>query len=746
MAKLALTPAPPIKPGDPIGPKDWITDLLAQFVVWLSEAVAYVLNTLSAGLNTLVIKLSSTISSLLGALDDALEGIVLTLRAWTTTVTTLFNNILVSIQNAVTELFSALYNSTVAVIDKITTFVSKTADQVKALIQSVIDKTVGFFADAVKAIKDVALKIVEDLGVALAKLTDKIFAPIADVILRLKDAIKANEDAITAEWKRLVAASDSLLSETLADLADLATAFKVAMDGLSKTVDKGVAAIDKTTLDAIDRLVKLLFADQSPQAAGMINDFLHKSMSSPSTVQEFRNTISGAVALLGDSNWITRSVGTGLLLAVSAVPGYWNIGQAYGNIVLQELAINMPFNVLSPSDAIGAYRRTALDRGEAATNIRKGGFSERDANLMIDNSNIVPNPELVMAAWLREAIDDGVMEDALFQQGYSAGWRGVYAEMVRIIPPVQDLITMAVREAFTPDIAATFGQYDDFPEAFADWARKQGLSHEWAERYWAAHWSLPSAEQGFEMLHRGVIQPDELSKLLRALDVMPFWRDKLTQIAYYPYTRVDIRRMHKVGILDDAAVLKAHKDLGYDQEHAQNLTDFVIKLNSKKPAEDDAELGKLTRGTILGFYRDGLLARERAHQLLVTAGATSEGAELYLEDVDLDVERTNRGQEVTLAVDMFTAGILTFEEATDRLNQLGLATLEVKNATDKLVRASKAITKLPSLADGTKFFVKGLITKDDYTDLLRRLGYAAKWVAAYVKVAEEEVKNAAKSG
>jgi hypothetical protein len=95
---------------------------------------------------------------------------------------------------------------------------------------------------------------------------------------------------------------------------------------------------------------------------------------------------------------------------------------------------------------------------------------------------------------------------------------------------------------------------------------------------------------------------------------------------------------------------------------------------------------------------------------------------------------------------MFTAGILTFEEATDQLNRLGLATLEVKNATDKLVRASKAITKLPSLADGTKFYEHGLITKDDYSDLLRRLGYAAKWVTAYVKIADEAIKNAAKSG
>ncbi|GAH93918.1 unnamed protein product, partial [marine sediment metagenome] len=44
------------------------------------------------------------------------------------------------------------------------------------------------------------------------------------------------------------------------------------------------------------------------------------------------------------------------------------------------------------------------------------------------------------------------------------------------------------------------------------------------------HWSLPSPSQGFEMLHRGVIDEAELNMLLRALDIMPFWREKLTKV------------------------------------------------------------------------------------------------------------------------------------------------------------------------------------------------------------------------
>ncbi|GAI29857.1 unnamed protein product [marine sediment metagenome] len=95
----------------------------------------------------------------------------------------------------------------------------------------------------------------------------------------------------------------------------------------------------------------------------------------------------------------------------------------------------------------------------------------------------------------------------------------LYKELAKQIPPVADIITMAVREAFTPAIAEKFGQYEDFPEPLKEWAGKKGLSSEWAERYWAAHWSLPSPLQGFEMLHRGIINQDELNMFLVVTDV-----------------------------------------------------------------------------------------------------------------------------------------------------------------------------------------------------------------------------------
>ncbi|GAJ24007.1 unnamed protein product, partial [marine sediment metagenome] len=164
------------------------------------------------------------------------------------------------------------------------------------------------------------------------------------------------------------------------------------------------------------------------------------------------------------------------------------------------------------------------------------------ANVYWDAVLTKPSTQDLVAYELRRDPSLNNLHNELTKVGVHPNYHPLYKELAYQIPPVADIITMAVREAFTPAIAARFGQYEDLPAPYVEWVQKKGLSKEWAERYWAAHWSLPSPQQGFEMLHRGVIGEGDLNMLLRALDVMPFWRDKLTQIAYRPLSRVDVRR------------------------------------------------------------------------------------------------------------------------------------------------------------------------------------------------------------
>ncbi|GAI75320.1 unnamed protein product, partial [marine sediment metagenome] len=112
-----------------------------------------------------------------------------------------------------------------------------------------------------------------------------------------------------------------------------------------------------------------------------------------------------------------------------------------------------------------------------------------------------PSSQDVIAYELRKDPDLSGLDQRLRRIGIHPAYFPLYKELAHPIPPVADIITMAVREAFTPAIAAKFGQYEDLPPAYVDWVQRKGLSKDWAERYWAAHWALPSPMQGFEMLH-----------------------------------------------------------------------------------------------------------------------------------------------------------------------------------------------------------------------------------------------------
>jgi hypothetical protein len=718
---------------------DYINELLYAIANWLTEAIRLVLNGLYNAFNNIAISIKSMLASMLGALDDAFAGIVATLRSFAASVQAAFTSIINGIKSALDTLWSALYQGTVNLLNAIGKYVNDAIAKLSAAIGTIVDKISGYIAAAFAAIKDLVVKALDAMGVAIGKIVDAVVSPIKVILDRAAAAVTANEQAITAEWKKLVAGSESLLSNVETKLSDLSGAFTSAAKFIKSAIEESFAqasednaAFFKPYLDQIGEFL-------DPASVAFLSDRMTKLTQGELNAAEFRDMLQVLKAKLTATNGPARYLFFSLLLTLGFVPFVWNMGTVLSAIAQQELAASFPYALLSPADAVAAWRQTFYKRDRAVEVIKRQGYTTEDANVILDLSETVPSTGDLLSVWRRGLIDDGVLDAAMFKQGFSAGWRDVLKDASEIIPPVQDLITMAVREAFSPEIATQFGQYEDFPGELAEFADKQGLSMEWAKRYWAAHWSLPSADQGFEMLHRGVIDFPTLERLLRALDVMPYWRDKLTAIAYNPYSRVDIRRMNALGILDEAGVLQAYKDIGYDDQKAATLTKFTLRLNKHAPAEDDAELGKLSRATILGFYGDGLLPRARAQQLLELSGHTPEAASLYLDSVDADQQRAERKTQTDLIIELAQVGNITFEQAQDELNRIGLSTLEVEKALARLAVAQRKASKLPSQSDGEAFFRSGIISEGEFRDLMLRLGYSQFWVDAYLKLIRKDM-------
>ena len=318
------------------------------------------------------------------------------------------------------------------------------------------------------------------------------------------------------------------------------------------------------------------------------------------------------------------------------------------------------------------------------------------------------------------------LHEKLKRVGIHPEYFDLYKELSYVIPPVSDIITMAVREVFTPEIAARFGQYEDFPAALEEWAGKKGLSKDWAERYWAAHWALPSVSQGFEMLHRGVIDQTDLNMLLRAQDVMPYWRDKLTQIAFRPLTRVDVRRMYREGVLDEAGVYEAYLDHGYAESNATKMTEFTIKQTLTSQA-------KFTSGDVIKAFTKRMIDRGDARALLTDLGIRSEDVSYILSRAEYKRLWDLTDSRIAGIKNLYKKGVYTENQARDKLTQLDLPGEEVNVLFEqwwyeKVGELAPTWTKAETL----RFAKAGKITVDRARKELESMGYDQEHVTIYL--------------
>jgi len=328
-------------------------------------------------------------------------------------------------------------------------------------------------------------------------------------------------------------------------------------------------------------------------------------------------------------------------------------------LALHNLAYSVPNAMLMMQGGL----MQGKSEDEIANNIAKAGIHPEYALDYVNAILTKPASEDIIAYELRRDPSLSNLHTELRRVGIHPEYHGLYKELAYQIPPVADIITMAVREAFTPAIAARFGQYEDLPSEYVEWVQKKGLSKEWAERYWAAHWSLPSPQQGFEMLHRGIIGRDDLYMLMRALDIMPYWRDKLIEMAYTRFTRIDIRRMYNIGVMNVSDVKAAYVRIGYNDNDANLMTRFVVKLKEqtderKQAAEDKAKLAKQeamekaaqkeqeakekalipktsewTTAQTLKFFTTKLIDEERARHEFALLGYNEERINVYIASV-----------------------------------------------------------------------------------------------------------------
>lgn len=446
-----------------------------------------------------------------------------------------------------------------------------------------------------------------------------------------------------------------------------------------------------------------------------------------------------------------------------------------------------------PLDAIiRGYWRHPEDKEMLTKDVRDLGWNTDRLNVLTSLTIPRLSEGELYSLYLRGVIDKQAVIDELTKTGYLADDITKKLDLLAAIPGIGDLMQFANRMVNDESIAAKFKTDANLDAEIVQDAAKQGLAPEWVKRYWRAHWTIPSVSQGTEMLHR--LRPGmtdepftdkDMLDLLKIGDYPTYWWNKFLQISYSPYARVDVRRLHKAGILSDNDVLQNYLDQGYDLEHATNLTNFTIKQDNESTNTKTEDYGNATLDMMKQSFNKGIIdqgefsnylkeanydpneaqiiinlavlskqianapytlsqyiddmksiivkayvnrefSQLEASNLLASLGFTPSDTSHILGYSDLEYNNQQKDAEIKAIGDMFTTGLFNRSQVASALGSLNITGTQQNQIFSEFDKAVKYRNRRLTEAEYRSAYNKGFITEDDYKAAMIGLGYSDK--------------------
>ena len=392
------------------------------------------------------------------------------------------------------------------------------------------------------------------------------------------------------------------------------------------------------------------------------------------------------------------------------------------------------FVLMKIENAIALYRRHEMDFAELEATAHKHGLSTGFLNRLLTLSELRFPSDIAIPLAKRDPAKWGFLLDDILQLGVDPRRYEALLEFFYKIPGVQDVIRYAVREAYSPDIYKAFGQDAEFPTEALEDAEKAGVRPDHLLKEWIAHWELPGVTQGYEMLHRGLVTKEQLQLLLKARDIMPFWRDKLIGLSYDIPNRIELRMMARYGLIDKTKLVEILLKGGVDPQYVDLIADMNLAI------------GLIT--DLRTRYSNGYITAEQIRSELQAAGLSPDiQNRLYQYIVKIvKPERTAAEKNLTKAeiIKGVKLGIITWEDGIAELVQMGYdeaeaayilaINIEVSAGSPHNLGDFKRLTELHRAASGlpTERPVEEIITSEK--------AVAAKYPVE-VKLSEEEIKT-----
>ena len=206
---------------------------------------------------------------------------------------------------------------------------------------------------------------------------------------------------------------------------------------------------------------------------------------------------------------------------------------------------------------------------------------------------------------------------------------------------------------------------------------------------------------------------------------MPFWRDKLVQLSYNPLTRVDVRRMYRVGTLDEEGVENAYLDTGYSPDNAKKMLEFTLQYENRD------NVG-ITRSNIIKAYKQGLLTENDLESYLQTLGYNESVVSFWLSMAVYEKQQDELDDNVDEFKAQYNLGLINEDELRTELRSLDLPDSYVLKIVSKAVGKRSLNTKLPSVSNLHSWLQDEIISESKFSDYMKKIGYREKDIINYM--------------
>lgn len=646
----------------------------------------------------------------------------------------LFNVEASKIDSAVNLIYQKLDANLSNILEDIDKRAGITVAEIMVRLGQLYDVTVNVGGE----VKDLQLQIEGNLDRAILDVT-KHDKENADRLLGIiNDNIESGNKALT---KDIQSTSNALLGQLQGFGGSEPQFLTDALEKLYSAIGSGNKNDGDDFITSLIRLVSGNATADTMKLIGKADPLgeILKQITNIGAIEE--NVLKGKYKTVDDLNNDLKRIGVsngligGLVQLAFAIGNIGEIFKILGSPVLikSQQFVNSAYSLkqLTENDYLQALIRNNMSASDVKANLDNLGHSQEDSELLMHNAAPKLSPEDILKLAHLGKISPSDVPNRLRELGYNEIDAVNLGYIFQPRPGINDLIQFAVKEVYSPDVAQKFGQYQDFPKTFGEQAKLLGLSEEYAQQYWAAHWQLPGAVMGYDMLHRRIITKDDLQTLLKSLDVMPFWRDKLIQLSYNVVARVDTRRLYAYGIWDKQKVYENYLDEGYSPKDAQDLTTFAVMYDDEQDNKHKTALQNKAKNVYIKAFNNNLQTFQQAKDNIVRLGYKAQDVDLelniekYEEYVDSHKPRKQNhvAKIIQLSLDGYRKRSVGRQDLLDTLQANGYSLPDAISEADFVDKEANLIFKETVVKQIQALYFESLYSDNDVLNQLTKIGF-----------------------